>query len=120
MRGGAALAGNLAPSRVTVVTSSEEPRLVGSPSSGRTSPCPGASLPTLSSPQAGELVHVLGDAHVYSNHVEPLLLQLEREPRAFPVLTIDPTVRDIDAFRFEHLSVEGYDPWPTIKMDMAV
>jgi len=70
--------------------------------------------------QAGELVHVIGDAHVYSNHVEPLLLQLEREPRAFPTLTIDPTVKHIDDFRFEHLSVDGYDSWPTIKMEMAV
>lgn len=72
------------------------------------------------SPQAGELVHVLGDAHVYSNHVEPLLLQLEREPRPFPTLRIDPSITNIDDFRFEHFTVEGYDPWPTIKMDMAV
>ena len=68
----------------------------------------------------GDLVHVMGDAHVYSNHVEPLLQQLEREPRPFPTLTIDPTIRDLDAFRFEHFTVEGYDPWPSIKMAMAV
>jgi len=43
-----------------------------------------------------------------------------REPRPFPKLTIDPTIKDIDAFRIEHLTVEGYDPHPTIKMDMAV
>jgi thymidylate synthase len=65
-------------------------------------------------------VHVLGDAHVYVNHVEPLLQQLEREPRAFPKLRIDPSVTSIDGFAFEHFTVEGYDPWPTIKMDMAV
>jgi dihydrofolate reductase / thymidylate synthase len=94
---------------------------------------------------AGEFVHVIGDAHVYKNHVEPLLVQLEREPRPFPRLKIDPSsertgerffvaqflvgtlpkffgyaVRDIDAFRFEHLTVEGYDPHASIKMDMAV
>ena len=69
---------------------------------------------------AGEFVHVIGDAHVYSNHVEPLLEQLGRTPRPFPTLTIDPTIKDIDAFRFEHFSVEGYDPHPPIKMDMAV
>ena len=65
-------------------------------------------------------MHVIGDAHVYSNHVEPLLLQLEREPRPFPTLTLDPTVKAIDAFRYEHLGVDGYDSWPTIKMEMAV
>jgi dihydrofolate reductase/thymidylate synthase len=70
--------------------------------------------------RAGELVHVIGDAHVYSNHVEPLLLQLERAPRPFPRLRIDASVRDIDAFRFEHFTVEGYEPHGQIKMEMAV
>ena len=70
--------------------------------------------------RAGELIHVIGDAHVYSNHAEPLLLQLEREPRPFPTLRIDPGVTDIDAFRYEHLSVEGYEPHGPIKMEMAI
>lgn len=70
--------------------------------------------------KAGEFIHVIGDAHVYSNHVEPLLLQLEREPRPFPKLVIDPSIKDIEGFRFEHFTVEGYDPHPAIKMDMAV
>lgn len=70
--------------------------------------------------RAGELVHVLGDAHVYTNHIEPLMQQLEREPRPFPRLHIDAAVTDIDSFRFEHLRVEGYDPHPTIRMEMAV
>lgn len=43
-----------------------------------------------------------------------------REPRAFPTLRIDPTVKDIGAFRFEHFAVEGYDPHAAIKMEMAV
>jgi thymidylate synthase len=73
-----------------------------------------------SAAQAGEFVHVLGDAHIYRNHVEPLLLQLEREPRPFPRLRIDPAVTSIDDFRLEHLTLEGYDPWGTIKMEMAV
>lgn len=68
----------------------------------------------------GELVHVIGDAHVYANHVEPLLEQLGRAPRPFPTLRLPPDVTDIDAFRFEHLTLEGYDPHGTIKMDMAV
>lgn len=70
--------------------------------------------------RTGELVHVLGDAHVYANHVEPLLLQLEREPRPFPTLRIDESVTDIDAFRYEHFSVDGYDPHGPITMQMAV
>jgi dihydrofolate reductase/thymidylate synthase len=70
--------------------------------------------------RAGEFVHVLGDAHVYRNHVGPLLEQLERTPRPFPKLYIDPSVKDIDAFRFEHFRIEGYDPHPPIKMEMAV
>ncbi len=40
-------------------------------------------------------------------------------PRAFPKLFIDPTVTDIDAFKFEHFTVEGYNPYPTVKMEMA-
>jgi dihydrofolate reductase/thymidylate synthase len=69
---------------------------------------------------AGEFIHVIGDAHVYKNHVEPLLMQLEREPRPFPVLKIDASITEIDAFRYEHLTVEGYNPHASIKMDMAV
>ena len=70
--------------------------------------------------QAGEFIHVIGDAHVYRNHVDALMLQLEREPRPFPRLAINPEVTDIDAFRLEHLTLEAYDPWGSIKMEMAV
>jgi dihydrofolate reductase/thymidylate synthase len=71
--------------------------------------------------RAGEFVHVLGDAHVYKNHVEPLLAeQVDREPRPFPTLKIDPSVREIDDFRFEHFTIVGYDPHPPVKMEMAV
>lgn len=70
--------------------------------------------------KAGEFVHTIGDAHVYSNHVEPLIQQLEREPKPFPKLRIDPSITSIDAFKFEHFSVEGYEPHGPIKMEMAV
>jgi dihydrofolate reductase/thymidylate synthase len=70
--------------------------------------------------EAGDFVHVIGDAHVYANHVEPLLQQLEREPRPFPTLRIDPSVTRIEDFELRHLTVEGYDPHGTIRMDMAV
>ena len=70
--------------------------------------------------KAGELVYSLGDAHVYSNHVEPLREQLKRTPSRFPTLRIDESVRDIDAIRFEHLTLEGYTPQGVIRMDVAV
>lgn len=69
----------------------------------------------------GELVHVIGDAHVYLDHVEPLKQQLERLPRAFPTLRItSPEKTDIDAFTFEDLALEGYNPMGAIKMAMSV
>jgi dihydrofolate reductase/thymidylate synthase len=69
---------------------------------------------------AGELVHTLGDAHVYSNHVEPLREQLTRTPRAFPTLRINPAKTDIDSFTFDDFELSGYEPHPKIEMKMAV
>ena len=74
----------------------------------------------------GELVHTLGDAHVYMNHIEPLKEQLERTPRPFPKLFIDDNVGDdktpksIDDFTYEDLHVVGYHPHEKISMKMAV
>jgi len=65
-----------------------------------------------------ELVHVIGDAHVYANHVEPLREQLTRTPRPFPKLAIKRKVASIDEFRFEDFDIIGYDPHPAIKMEM--
>lgn len=70
--------------------------------------------------QPGELVHFMGDAHVYSNHVEALEEQLRNAPRAFPTLHINPDVTDIDGFRFEDFEIRGYHPHKRIKMEMAV
>lgn len=70
--------------------------------------------------EAGELVHVIGDAHVYKNHVEALQLQLQRAPRAFPKLHIRKDVTNIDDFDFSDFTLEGYDPHPPIPMKMAV
>lgn len=70
--------------------------------------------------QAGELVHVIGDAHVYLNHVAPLREQLKRTPRPLPKLYIDASTDSIDGFKYSDFRVEGYQPHPTIKMDMAV
>jgi thymidylate synthase len=68
----------------------------------------------------GDFVHCLGDAHVYSNHVEALKVQLEREPRPFPKLTINPDVKDIDGFKYSDFTITGYEPHAKIAMDMAV
>lgn len=68
----------------------------------------------------GEFIHTLGDAHLYLNHREQAELQLSRAPRALPVLTMDPSVRDIFSFRYEHFALEGYDPHPHIKAQVAV
>jgi thymidylate synthase len=71
---------------------------------------------------AGELIHTMGDAHIYKNHVEALEVQLTREPKPFPKLVIKPAAspRTIDDFRYEDLVVEGYEAWPAIKMQMSV
>nr|WP_294865396.1 thymidylate synthase [uncultured Pseudogulbenkiania sp.] len=68
----------------------------------------------------GEFVHTLGDAHLYSNHLEQADEQLAREPRPLPVMKINPAVTDLFAFRFEDFELEGYDPMPHIKAKVAV
>jgi thymidylate synthase len=70
--------------------------------------------------QPGDFVHTLGDAHIYSNHIEQVKLQLSREPRDLPTLVINPEVTDIDAFSYEDFNLTGYDPHPHIKGDIAV
>ncbi|RLJ67826.1 thymidylate synthase [Sulfurisoma sediminicola] len=68
----------------------------------------------------GDFVHTLGDAHLYSNHLEQAQLQLSREPRALPTLRLNAEVTDLFAFKFEDFSLEGYDPHPHIAAPVAV
>jgi len=70
--------------------------------------------------KAGEFVHTFGDAHLYLNHLEQARLQLSRVPRPLPKMTLNPSVRDLFAFRYEDFSLEGYDPHPHIKAKVAV
>lgn len=70
--------------------------------------------------KAHEFVHTFGDVHIYSNHVEGAKLQLSREPRPLPTMRLNPDVRDIFEFQFGDFTLEGYDPHPGIKFDIAV
>ena len=68
----------------------------------------------------GEFVHSLGDAHLYLNHLEQARLQLSREPRALPRLHLNPAIRSIFDFRFDDVTIEGYDPHPPIRAAISV
>lgn len=69
--------------------------------------------------EAGEFVHTFGDIHIYDNHIEQVKEQLAREPKAFPMLTIDDVVTSIDDFRPEHALLDGYKPHKTIKAPLT-
>lgn len=70
--------------------------------------------------KAGEFIHTLGDAHLYSNHFEQAELQLSRACRPLPTLAINPAIKNIFDFKYEDFSLEGYDPHPHIKAIVAV
>jgi thymidylate synthase len=70
--------------------------------------------------EPGEFIHTLGDAHLYRNHLEQARLQLSRAPRALPRMHVNPAVKDLFAFRYEDFRLEGYDPHPHIKAEVAV
>lgn len=69
--------------------------------------------------EAGIYTHVMGDAHIYVNHVEPLKTQLTRSPRPWPKLKILTDNRNITQFKYEDFSITDYNPHPAIKMDMV-
>ncbi len=68
----------------------------------------------------GEFIHTLGDAHLYSNHLEQVRLQLAREPRPLPVMRLNPDVKSLFDFRYEDFELLNYDPHPAIKAAVAV
>ena len=68
----------------------------------------------------GELILTLGDAHLYLNHLEQADEQLRRAPKALPKMKLNPEVRELDAFRYEDFTLEGYEPHPAIRAPIAV
>lgn len=70
--------------------------------------------------ELGDFVHTLGDAHIYTNHMEQVNEQLLRTPKALPNMLINPAVKDIFQFKFEDFTLEDYDPHPAIKGLVAV
>ena len=70
--------------------------------------------------QPGEFIHSFGDAHLYLNHLEQVATQLERIPRALPIMQINKAVKSIFDFQYEDFSLQNYDPYPAIKAAIAV
>jgi thymidylate synthase len=70
--------------------------------------------------EAGEFIHTLGDAHLYSNHLDQAKLQLTRDCRPLPTMKINPDVKDIFSFQLEDFELTNYDPHPHIKAAVAV
>lgn len=70
--------------------------------------------------RAGDFVHTLGDAHIYNNHIEQARMQLSREPRRLPRMTLNPDIKSIFDFKYEDFTLEDYDPHPHIKAVVAV
>jgi thymidylate synthase len=70
--------------------------------------------------EPGEFIHTFGDVHIYENHIPQVKEQLTRTPRAFPKVTIDPSVKSLKDFRPEHVTLEDYDPYPMMKAELTV
>lgn len=70
--------------------------------------------------EVGDFVHTFGDVHIYENHMDAVKEQLKREPKAFPILSIDDSAKDLESFKLEHVTLSNYDPHPAIKADLTV
>ncbi|ALS22107.1 thymidylate synthase [Paenibacillus naphthalenovorans] len=70
--------------------------------------------------EIGELIYTGGDIHIYSNHIEQVKLQLTREPKPLPTMKIDPKIKDIFSFKYDHFTLENYDAHPHIKGEVSV
>ncbi|WP_066630031.1 thymidylate synthase [Labilibacter marinus] len=70
--------------------------------------------------ECGDFVHTLGDVHIYSNHIDQVKLQVTRDPRPLPKMTLNPDIKNIDDFTFEDFTLSEYDPHPHIKGAISV
>jgi thymidylate synthase len=70
--------------------------------------------------EPGEFIHIFGDAHIYTNHMDQVNEQLSRAPRALPSLRLAESATDLFGFEYEDISLEGYDPHPRISAPVAV
>ena len=70
--------------------------------------------------EPGDFVHTLGDAHLYLNHLDQAQLQLTREPYPLPTMRLEPSISNIEDFRFEHFTLEGYQSHPHIKAQVSI
>lgn len=68
----------------------------------------------------GEFIHTFGDVHIYENHIAAVKEQLKRKPRPFPTIKLDPNLKSIDDFKPEMVTLENYDPHPTIQAELTV
>jgi len=84
-----------------------------------------AMLAHVTNTTPGVFTHVIGDAHIYADHIEPLKIQIEREPKEFPTLRINNEgskgqgLKGLLDIKMEDLVIEGYEAWPAIKMKMS-
>lgn len=69
--------------------------------------------------KVGEFVHFLWDAHIYSNHEEPVKEQIIRTPKPFPTIQLNPDIMDIDKFSYEDIQIIWYEPWGALKGDIV-
>jgi len=70
--------------------------------------------------QPGDFIHTFGDAHIYSNHLEQVNLQLSRTPKPYPSMRLNTEIKDLFNFTYEDFTLENYDPWPAIKAPVAI
>jgi thymidylate synthase len=70
--------------------------------------------------EPGEFIHTFGDVHIYENHRPQAEEQLTREPKPFPTIKLDQTVKKLDDFRPEHVQLINYDSHPALKAELSV
>jgi thymidylate synthase len=70
--------------------------------------------------KVADFVHTFGDAHIYENHMDAVKEQLSRTPKALPTISIDSSVKELEDFRPEHVTLSGYDPHPRIQAELTI